>query len=394
MIIDDVIKFNIGQETQVEPINIKGVDTCLYINEFWTSRQRMSNNLHELAYRACFKAELPKFFITRLTKEGDTIYDPFAGRGTTIVEAALLGRRVVSNDINPLSKILCAPRLDIPTIEDIEKRLEYILSNYSGVADIDLSMFYHKDTLKEILSIREYLKTKIDSDNVDNWIRMLVTNRLTGHSAGFLSVYSLPPNQAVTPERQIKINEKLNQTPNYKNTFDIVIKKSKQLMAKLTEVDYNNLSLSNSVFLTEDAANTSEIESNSVSLTVTSPPFLSVVDYKADNWLRCWFNHIDIDKINISSISNVNSWSDYMAKVFVELYRITKSGGHVAFEVGEVDNKKIKLEDYVVPIAVDAGFKCLGVIINSQTFTKTSNIWGIKNNSKGTNTNRIILVEK
>ena len=56
-----------------------------FVNEFWTAAQRRGHSIHEISYRACFKAQLPEFFITRLTNPGDTVYDPFAGRGTTPV---------------------------------------------------------------------------------------------------------------------------------------------------------------------------------------------------------------------------------------------------------------------------------------------------------------------
>jgi hypothetical protein len=35
-----------------------------------------------------------------------------------------------------------------------------------------------------------------------------------------------------------------------------------------------------------------------------------------------------------------------------------------------------------------------GILINSQEFTKTSNVWGVRNNKHGTNTNRIALFYK
>src|ERR1700733_15124126 len=84
------------------------------INEFWTSGQRRDHSIHEVSYRACFKPQLPAFFIAALTKPGDAVYDPFMGRGTTPVQAALMGRRPVGNDINPLSLLLTRPRLSPP----------------------------------------------------------------------------------------------------------------------------------------------------------------------------------------------------------------------------------------------------------------------------------------
>jgi len=76
------------------------------VTKFWTSRQRAAHSLHEISYRACFKPQLPRFFIDRLTGPGAVVYDPFAGRGTTPLEAALAGRVPVACDINPLSRML------------------------------------------------------------------------------------------------------------------------------------------------------------------------------------------------------------------------------------------------------------------------------------------------
>jgi hypothetical protein len=69
-------------------------------------------------------------------------------------------------------------------------------------------------------------------------------------------------------------------------------------------------------------------------------------------------------------------------------------GGHVAFEVGEVKGGKVRLEEAVLPIAAAAGFTPLAVMIHSQEFTKTANCWGIDNNKRGTNTNRIVVLRR
>lgn len=383
--------------TIVNEIAIGGKKIPTFTNEFWTSKQRQAHSLHEVSYRACFKPQLPRFFIERLAKVGDVVYDPFSGRGTTVLEAALLGRNVIANDVNPLSAILSRPRLFIPTIDELEERLEKIAPQKKRKPEIDLSMFYHKKTLDEIDALRSFL-ARSKNNQVDAWITMVATNRLTGHSKGFFSVYTLPPNQAASQSGQRKINTLRKQKPEYRNTREIILKKSQQLMRDVDDqVCFSLLKIGkHSKFFTGDARRTKEIQSSSVQLTVTSPPFLDIVQYAHDNWLRCWFNGIDAEEIGkkITMSRTIEEWCTVMFDVFTELYRVTKPHGYVAFEVGEVRKGNIALEEFVASLGMHAGFTCEGIMYNTQRFTKTANIWGVANNSKGTNSNRIVVLRK
>ena len=397
---DELASFRqFGTSTQVTSLEYGDDAIPVFVNEFWTSKQRAASSLHEISYRACFKPQLPRFFIERLTEADDTIYDPFLGRGTTIIEAALLGRRVAGCDINPLSLILTAPRLHPPTVREVQRRLANFEWNYGGEFEEELLTFYHPETLREIYALRAHLLRRNrshDHSNVDDWIRMVATNRLTGHSPGFFSVYTLPPNQALTPKRQQKINKMRRQVPPRRSVPDLIIRKTESLLATVNEFDRMRLSKAapHAVLLTGSADHTPEIKSNSVDLIITSPPFLDVVNYATDNWLRCWFNGIDESKIDIWTFRKPDEWSAGMQRVFRELRRVLKRGGYVAFEVGEVRRGKLKMEELVIPAARAAKLEPVLVLINTQEFTKTSNCWGVRNQVAGTNTNRVILLRK
>jgi hypothetical protein len=389
-----------GSHPSSELLDCGGETIRKYTSEFWTSRQRQASSIHEVSYRACFKPQLPRFFINSLTKPGDLVYDPFSGRGTTVIEAGLCRRNVVANDANPLSRVMTEPRFFPPDPAVVGKRLAAIPMKY-GAADIDLSMFFHPDTEREIVSLKEYLVYRNDQarmDQIDRWIAMVATNRLTGHSKGFFSVYTLPPNQAVSPQSQQRINKKRDQVPEYRDTHQIILKKTKSLLRSLSAADVSSLARAgkSALFLNGDARTTPQIQDNTVQLTVTSPPFLDIVQYREDNWLRCWFNNLDGGAVGkgITMARTVGDWCSVMGRVFVELCRITRPGGYVAFEVGEVRRRTIRLEEQVIPLGKAAGFTCEGVLINQQSFTKTSNIWGIDNNACGTNTNRIVVFRK
>jgi len=370
-----------------------------FVNEFWTSRQRAAHSLHEVSYRACFKPQLPRFFIERLTRPGGTVYDPFMGRGTTLLEAALLGRVPVGCDINPLSQVLVAPRLQPPSLDVVRARLSTVAWTTDAALPEELLTFYHPDTLREILALRIYLDRRRVSgllDAVDAWIRMVAVNRLTGHSPGFFSVYTLPPNQAASVVAQKKINAARDQQPPRRSVPALILAKSRAL---LRDADAPTRRALASVagrhrLFTESAATTPEIETSSVDLVVTSPPFLDVVNYAADNWLRCWFCGIDPAGMKLTVPRKIQDWRTAMTAVFVELARVVRPGGHVAFEVGEVRGGRVRLEEHVIPCGIDAGLEPVLVLINAQAFTKTAACWGVDNNRKGTNTNRIVLFRR
>ena len=402
-----------------------------FVNEFWTAKQRQASSLHEVSYRACFKPQLPRFFIERLTQPGDVVYDPFMGRGTTPVEAALLGRVPWGNDINPLSLTFTRPRLRPPTLDELAARLKQInLTDHDDLPE-NLLVFYQPDTLREICALKKYFLTRRSSergvhaaspsaippveknqeatanprrsglkpallDPVDDWLCMVALNRLTGHSPGFFSVYTLPPNQAVSVQSQRKINEKRKQTPLRRDVAKLILKKSKQLLGDVSPAVRTMLAhvADGARFINSPADSTRELPANSVSLVVTSPPFLDVVQYADDNWLRCWFLGIDPKSVRLTVPKKLADWAAAVTKVFHELHRILKPGGHVAFEVGEVHGGKTKLEETVLPCGVAAGLDPVLVLINDQKFTKTANCWGVDNMAKGTNTNRVVLFKK
>ena len=77
------------------------------------------------------------------------------------------------------------------------KRLGEVPWDSGTIEREDLLAFYHPDTLRQLCALRQWLldhASHAEPDPVVDWIRMVALNRLTGHSPGFFSVYTLPPN--------------------------------------------------------------------------------------------------------------------------------------------------------------------------------------------------------
>ncbi len=388
--VDSVRQFGMPAQTTIER-NEGGIPYL--VNEFWTSGQRQAHSIHELSYRACFKPQLPAFFIGRLTCPGDAVHDPFMGRGTTPIQAALMGRQPVGSDINPLSILLTRPRLNPPTLAEVALGLQKIDWNAGVIDNADLLAFYSERTLRHICALRCWLLQHAPLDRVpdpvDDWIRMVALNRLTGHSPGFFSVYTLPPNQAVSARSQRKINEQRGQIPPDRDVIKLILRKSASLLASGRMAAHPR-----ALLLTGPADATPAISDASIGLVVTSPPFLDVVQYAEDNWLRCWFAAINSADVAIARHRTEAAWQEMVRQTLTEFARVVRPGGHVAFEVGEVRGGRVLLERLVWEAAGGLPFDRLLVMVNQQSFTKTANCWGVSNNKKGTNTNRIVVLRR
>ena len=371
--------------------NEQGIN--VYQGEFWTAKQRQGHSLHEISYRACYKPQLPSYFLKKHSRQGNLVYDPFMGRGTTLIEAQLHNCNVIGNDINPLSKVLVEGRLQPPSILDVKDALNEVdLQQLSIDIEIDkrFLVFFHPKTLKEIYGWKTFFKNTVASP-VSKWLQMVACSRLTGHSKCYFSGYTLPPNLAASFKSQKRINQKRKQKPPYRNTKEIILKKTESLFKNSLPSYYTEKT---NLLLTGSADKTPQISCNTVNLVITSPPFLAEVNYLQDNWMRMWFCNIELEKNEIWQIKDPETWASKMKLVFQELKRVLVPNGKIAFEVGEVQKKSIFLEDLVIPVAEEAGLKTEYILVNTHNFTKTAHCWGVDNNNKGTNSNRIIVFSK
>ncbi len=373
-----------------------------HCNEFWTAKQRQMHSLHYAnSYRASFKPELPEFFINKYTKPGDTIGDPFGGRGTTVLQAALMNRKGLSNDVNPLSERLAFPKINPVSIEDISDRLDEI--DLSAPIDLnreeDMSMFYHADTYREIINLRNYLRTH--RDNVDRFIEMTALSRLHGHSNGFFSAYSFPQ-ISIPKANQAKINQTRGVEPDYREIKSRILKKAKTTLKSGGLKDLQRLARFHRL-TTGDSRDLKGWESESVNLVVTSPPFLNQVDYVQDTWIETWFCDIPRESVEnrIVQTPDLQKWTDFISATISELHRVLVKGGLVAMEVGEVRHQGVilNLDEILVNLTCQRQynmhqFKVREVYVQSQQFTKLANCFKVENNKLGTNTNRIVLMEK
>ncbi len=189
-----------------------------------------------------------------------------------------MGRNVAGNDVNPLS--LCSPDPGClsPNLADVQQRLSCIPVNSSLRASSDLSMFFTPRPEAEIVSLRNYLTQESNKKRRMRWTSGYEWWQPTGlrHSVNFFSGYTLPPNQAISAEKQKMLNIKHGKTPGYKNVKSIILKKSGDLLRNISDEESSRLRKAGekAILLNTDARHANTLPDNSVSLTITSPPSL------------------------------------------------------------------------------------------------------------------------
>lgn len=80
---------------------------CTEMTSVWSFPERGAWATHSNKYRGNWSPYVPRNLILRYSNEGDLVLDQFAGSGTTLIEAKLLGRNAFGVDINPNAIKLC-----------------------------------------------------------------------------------------------------------------------------------------------------------------------------------------------------------------------------------------------------------------------------------------------
>src|SRR5438552_14177231 len=70
------------------------------------SRQEEARHYGVHPYFTRRPANVVRAYIERYSREGDVVLDPFGGTGVTAIEAFLLGRKSIQNDLNPFANFI------------------------------------------------------------------------------------------------------------------------------------------------------------------------------------------------------------------------------------------------------------------------------------------------
>ena len=248
--------------------------------------------LHSICpYFAMFPPGFVERYVLAFTNPGDVVFDPFSGRGTTIFESLLLGRRAYGLDINPVAACVSAAKAAPPVRATLVSRIENLRAECMDAGTIELptteffEACYAPQTLRQIVFLRNSLSWK--TSKVDRFIAAMALGCLHGESHKSKNCFSnrMPRTISTKPDYSVRWWADKGLVAPERDVFDILSSQVDFRLAKGVPSLVGEARLGD----VRNATSMFRKLNGKVKLVVTSPPYLDTTDYGEDQWLRLWF---------------------------------------------------------------------------------------------------------
>lgn len=373
---------------------------------------------------------IPAAFIKEFTKEGDIVFDPFSGSGTTAVEAVINNRNFYGFEINPLAVSIAqikTRKLSVRILHNLNEELIYMIKNNQyNISENDLPYLLNRDHwFKDFVQHDLIVINKAIDDLFDNTIDNLpwkedyklfykmtlsailrnVSNCDTRHVFPGVSKRM----RALEAEGRIHIDVTASFERAIKKRAEYYSEYSGDATATIKQADSTLVDLS-------------ELK-NKVDLIVTNPPYISSVRYietmKIEMyWMEYIQNAGEYDKLahqmlgndklrkaeyqvleytkydEINAIINtmteidqksakiIGTFFNQVEKVIENMAYVLKSSGKAVIKISDSKIKKQKVETgkFMTLIAERHGFKLVDVFLdeinnNSRSLTTARNTY-------------------
>lgn len=244
-------------------------------------------------YYAMFPLDFAFKVVEKYSKPEDFIIDPFAGRCSSIYAGGVLGRHSLGIEINPVGWLYGVVKLRPAGKEDVIYRLLEIYSkrHYYGQTIEQMPEFfrmcYCDEVLKFLLAARMHLDWK--NKSIDATLMSILLVYLHGKlGEGMSNQMKMAKAMGINYSVNWWKKKKLTKPPEI-NPVDFIIKKLNWRYEKgMPKVFDSQVVFGDSAVELSKIVQKTKETGIRFSLLFTSPPYCSVTDYYADQWLRLW----------------------------------------------------------------------------------------------------------
>ena len=353
-------------------------------------------------YPARMIPQIPRNIINLLNeKEGNFLFDPYCGSGSTLVEGMLAGLNVIGTDINPLAKLISQAKTEytiIPNslIDEIEKFVQFTFAPKGSPKIIDkdnLTFWFKPSVVKKLGLILRYI-SKIKDQRVKKFFEVSASETIRESSntrKNEFKLYRYSPDRLKkhNPDPFAIMKEKL-----FRN-----LKGYEEFYRKMSERSYRPTS---KVYLlnTVNPIPKDKIPRDSIDIVITSPPYgdshttVAYGQYSrlSSEWLGILKQNVDsvsmggktlhepvifncneldsalddVRRINLKRSLEVYSFYSDLYNSIKKVSKVIKSGGYACYVVA---NRKVAGISLPTDKAIECFFERNG-FTTFQTFTR------------------------
>lgn len=282
-------------EREKEIIKTSGLDQLAEL-ETWTAlgtNQQLAYATHGIfRYFGKFPPPIATHLINEYTSKDDLVIDPMCGSGTTAIEAGILKRKCVVNDLNPLSVLISKVKTTKIDQELLAKKIEYIKSDYRPLSIEEYNFvpmalrnpehWFLKETSDSLRGIK-YLIEEETNDDIRNFMNVIFASTIRRVS------------RATTQQGRLFLDEATALEDAF-STFEKKYRKGQKGLLELpciSDVEYYNDDLK--------SLNTTKYEGKA-KLVILHPPYFNSYKYSSVNSLEMGWLGYDRNQYNKKEI--------------------------------------------------------------------------------------------
>ncbi len=346
---------------------------------------------------AMFPPSIPHFFIRWLTQPGEVVYDPFSGRGTTVLEACLLGRTGLGSDANPMAWTLTAAKSNPPSRERLDLRISELRRGMrprsTSQVPEKIRMLFHPSTLSQLVSLQDRMSALRGDDRFIYAVLLgiLHANAQSDGTPRGLTV-SMPNTFAMAPNY---VKDYIRKHRLKAREVDVL----SAVEARIKRLEMPSGGFKRGVSWMQDVSERIEWpkETRKAKLIFASPPYLQVMKYGKLNWIRLWllgYEPTTVDSRLFTS-SSLAKYLRFVSSAIKQMERRVCANGYMCLVIGDVrqGTSTVNLANEVAQHCIgETRLKVLDVIDDHLPVKhKVSRIWG-ETRGRATKTDRILIL--
>lgn len=290
---------------------------------FAEKADRLNHNVFR--YPAKFHPPVARALIEGYTRPGETVLDPFCGSGTTLVEALVSGRSGVGTDVDPLAVLVTKAKIRRYDLEALEATVSSLRDRLTKMRDADVALWGGMeneipqcDFASALPALAEYVPAL---PRMDHWFRRRVVLQLAA-IRGLAEAEPAPgtrdflrlcfaaiirnasnadpvPVSGLEVTSHMRAKEANGRSIDPYGLFATALNKNLAAMRDFEEARHRSCYGRAAI---ADARHLSECGTGPVDAVITSPPYLTAVDYYRRHTLEMYWlglTSTDVERLEL-----------------------------------------------------------------------------------------------